>query len=89
MQTKRNAKSQAPALSELRPLDELQRELAHLFPSRGSIDWELRSHRQAYVAAGAIFEIAGRLMAHPDTFKRTALAIGARKIAERTEQQRK
>jgi len=83
MNTHANALPAAPALGELRPLTELQRELAHIFPSRGSLDWEIRRNRREYVSAGAIFEIAGRLMAHPATFERTALAIGARKVAER------
>jgi len=83
METSDKAAPTAPALSELRSLRELQHELAHIFPSRGSLDWEVRANRKAYIAAGAIFEIAGRLMAHPATFERTALAIGARKVAER------
>jgi hypothetical protein len=62
----------------------LQRELAHIFPSQGSLDWEVRVNRREYVAAGAIFEVAGRLLAHPPTFARTALGIGARKVAART-----
>ena len=73
-------------IDELVRLDELQRQLAHIFPSRGSIDWELRMNKAEYVAAGAIVEIAGRLLAHPATFKRTALAIGARKIGARCAQ---
>jgi hypothetical protein len=81
METIDRAVPATPALSELRPLRELQRELAHVFPSRGSLDWEVRAHRHEYVAAGAIFEVAGRLMAHPPTFARVALEIGARKVA--------
>jgi len=73
----------SPTLSELRPIRELQRELAHIFPTPGSLDWELRAHRREYIQAGAVFEVAGRLMAHPVIFGRVALEIGARKMAVR------
>ena len=75
--------SSSPRLGELKPIAELQAELAHVFPRQGSIDWELRMHRREYVEAGALFEIGGRLMAHPPTFEKVALAIGRRKVAER------
>ena len=62
---------------------ELQQLLAKQFPSAGSMEWQVRTHRAEYVRAGAIFEIAGRLMAHPPTFQRVALEIGARLVAAR------
>lgn len=74
-----------PALSELVPIRQLQRELANVFPTQGSLDWELRVNRREYVQAGAIYEVAGRLLAHPARFANTALAIGARKIAARAD----
>jgi len=70
----------APALAELITMRELQQQLANIFPSAGSLEWEVRRNRSEYVRAGAIFEIAGRLMAHPPTFQRVALEIGARKV---------
>jgi hypothetical protein len=73
----------APQLSELVPMRALQSELAHIFPSQGSLDWEVRQHRSEYISGGAIFEVAGRLLAHPPTFKRIALAIGQRRLATR------
>lgn len=83
--TQRSSKkvSQPPA-SELRPLTELQKELEHLFPSLESLRWELRQQRELYVQAGAIFEIGRKIFAHPETFRRVALEIGARRIAGRT-----
>lgn len=65
-------------LAELMPLAELQIKLSHIFPSISSLEWHLRQNRSAYMEAGAIFEIAGRLLAHPTTFKRVALEIGTR-----------
>ncbi len=73
------------ALRDLVPVRDLQRELANVFPSQGSLDWELRTHRREYVAGGAIFEVAGRLMAHPATFAKVALSIAARKLATRAD----
>lgn len=79
----RLAASDAVKLSELVPIGELQRELSNIFASRGSLDWELRVHREQYIAAGAVFEIAGRLLAHPATFRRVALEIGADRLVRR------
>lgn len=72
-----------PRLDELVPVRELQPMLARLFPTQGSLDWELRMHRREYIIGGALYEIAGRLLAHAPTFERIALAIGARKLTER------
>ena len=74
---------QSPALSELVPVKNLQRSLPNVFPTRGALDWELRVHRAEYVRAGALFEVAGRLVAHPATFERVALEIARRKAAAR------
>lgn len=74
---------QSPALSELVPIRELQQQLARVFPTRGALDWELRVHRAEYVRGGAIFVVAGRLVAHPPRFERVALEIASRKVAAR------
>jgi hypothetical protein len=71
-----------PPIGDLKPLPELQRELAHLFPSPAGLEWEIRIHKAEYVAAGAIFKIGRRWLAHPPTFKATTLAIGARRAQE-------
>jgi hypothetical protein len=73
----------APLLNELVPMPKLQKQLVHIFPSMGSLEWHFRQHRKEYIAAGAIVEIAGRLLAHPPTFKYVALDIGKRTLAER------
>ena len=83
----RNSMTQANApgiepidLAELRRIGDLQHELTNVFPSRGSIDWAIRVHRSEFVAARALFEIGGRLMAHPARFKACALEIAARTV---------
>lgn len=74
-----------PSLGELVPLSKLRGdiEIARIFPGEGSLAWEVRQHRTEYVAGGALFELAGRLLAHPPTFKKIALTIGARRLADR------
>ena len=74
-----------PSLGELVPVRTLLEdpEVLRVFPGPGALEWELRQHRREYVAAGAIFEIGRRLLAHPATFKRTALLIGMQRLAER------
>lgn len=84
MNYRRNAKALAQIeLGELRSIEDLQKDLAHIFPSRGSLDWELRTNRREYLKARALFEISGRLMAHPGTFKRVALEIASRRVSVR------
>ena len=71
------------SLSELVPFRDLQRELARQFPSEASLEWHWRQHRREYVGGGAVFEIAGRLLAHPEKFKQIALRIGQRALTAR------
>jgi hypothetical protein len=79
-----------PSLGELVRLKELRADpdIARIFPGEQSLVWEIRQHRAEYVIAGALFEVAGRLLAHPATFKRIALAIGARRLADRIDPNR-
>lgn len=74
----------ASTLAELRTIKQLQEELKHIFPTAGSLDWELRRNRTEYIKAGALFEIAGRLMAHPAVFQSVALALGAKRVEKRS-----
>ena len=72
-----------PRLDELVPLRELHTRLGHLFKSRGSAEWAFRQHREEYIAGGAAFEIAGRLLVAPSAFERVTLEIGRRALAQR------
>jgi hypothetical protein len=74
---------QPPRPDQLVRPRELVEELKDLFPSEGSLEWEIKQHRRDYIAGGALFEIAGRLLAHPQKFRCVALQIGARKLAAR------
>jgi catalase (peroxidase I) len=65
-------------LSELRA----DPDIARIFPGQHSLTWEIRQHRAEYVAGGALFALAGRLLVNPTAFKKIALAIGARKVAD-------
>ena len=82
MAAHRNAKVPKIDLCELRTIAELQQQLAQVFPSIGSLQWELRTNRTQYVRGGALFEISGSLMAHPETFKSIALELAARRAAK-------
>jgi hypothetical protein len=55
----------------------------HLFPSDTSLRWHLRRYREEYVAAGALLEIAGRLVVDPRKFESVLREVGARAAAER------
>lgn len=81
MRMKRNAARST--LGELVRVNKLRndREIAEFFPGPFALQWHLRQCRADYVAAGALFEIAGRLFAHPAKFKECMLAIGARNLA--------
>ena len=54
-----------PPIGELKPVSDLHVELAHLFPSAAGLEWEIRTHKAQYVAAGALLKIGRRWMAHP------------------------
>jgi hypothetical protein len=77
------AVSDAVKLEEFVPMDQLQLKLSNIYQSRGSLEWAWRKHREQFISGGAVFEIAGRLLAHPATFARVALEIGADRLARR------
>jgi hypothetical protein len=75
----------APRLDELVQARELHKSecVSKVFSTAGRVEWELRMHRRDYIEGGALFEIGGRLMVHPERFSKVALSIGARKAAGR------
>jgi hypothetical protein len=78
-----SASRESPKVEELVRMAALQDIVSDLFPSAGSLEWELRKHRMDYIRGGALYEIAGRLLAHPARFRAIALELGARRLAVR------
>jgi hypothetical protein len=61
-------------------LTQFQEANASIFPTEHSIRWYVRTHRRELLEAGALTEIAGRLLIAPQAFATTAAAIGRRKL---------
>ncbi|MBL0919365.1 MAG: hypothetical protein IBJ14_11725 [Hydrogenophaga sp.] len=71
-----------PALSELEKLPAYRERREHVFPSRHSLEWFLRLHRQGLVESGALLKVQGQWFAVPDRFDAYVIADGA-KAAQR------
>ncbi len=56
----------------------------HLFPTDTSLRWHLRRYRERYIAAGALLEIAGRLVVDPLKFESVLREVGQRVAADRS-----
>jgi hypothetical protein len=52
-----------------------------LFPSDAALNWHLRRHRDAYVAAGALLKICDRWFCDPPRFEAILREIGQRTAA--------
>jgi uncharacterized membrane protein (UPF0136 family) len=72
-----------PRISELKQAEETQAELADLFPTVGSMGWFEKQHKRELIAGGALYMIAGRLLRLPSAYRRVALEVGSRALAER------
>lgn len=72
-----------PRLDELVTLQELQQRLERHFPSLGSLQWYVRTHRQSLIEERAMFEVARRVLVHPVRFDAAVLKIGAQRYASR------
>lgn len=72
-----------PPLEELVRLGDLQGQMENVFPTRGSLEWELKCRRDAYIERGALVEIAGRMLAHPARFKRIAVELAQERTLRR------
>jgi hypothetical protein len=71
-------------LADLVPMAELHSKLpTNLYASQDSVEWAYRVHRAQFIAGGAVFLVAGRLLAYPARFARVALEIGAAALARR------
>ncbi len=72
-----------PSLEKLQQLETFQTANAHIFPSVPSLRWFYRQHRAELLKAGAIVELAGRLLVDAPVFAETAMVIGRRAAAKR------
>jgi hypothetical protein len=57
---------------------------AHVFRTKDSMKYFLRTHREELVEAGALVAPAGRLLVHPKRFEAVVQQIGQRMAASRT-----
>jgi hypothetical protein len=80
-----NANMLAPRINELKPLADLHTDdrLQHIFDTANKVAWCYRVNRAEFIQAGAVYEICGRLLAHPERFEQVVLAIGSRTLARR------
>ena len=79
------SESATPSLESLQQLEAFQAANAHVFPSVPSLRWFYRQHRQELTQAGAVVELAGRLLINAPVFAAQAVAIGARSASARAE----
>ena len=83
--TKPRSEIVSPSLESLQQLEAFQAANAHVFPSVPSLRWFYRQHRQELTQAGAVVELAGRLLINAPVFAAQAVAIGARAASARAE----
>lgn len=55
-------------LEDLRRPPEYQQARAHVFPSRGSIEWYIRVHRDKLLRAKALLKVGGQVFVHAERF---------------------
>jgi hypothetical protein len=66
----------APSLAELVSREDYQLANAHLFPSGPSLNWFIRRHRPELLRAGALLELAGRLVIDAQRFSEVVREVG-------------
>lgn len=53
-------------LSALLTVADYQQRRQHIFPSRASFDWQLKTHREGLAKCGGLVVLAGSLYLHPE-----------------------
>src|SRR5688572_28552731 len=76
-----------PSLDSLQQLEAFQAANAHVFPSVPSLRWFYRLHRAELVKAGAVVELAGRLLVNAPVFAAKAVEIGRKAASARSDSQ--
>ena len=65
-------------LLRLKPLQDYGAKRVHVFPSKTSMDWFLRQHKQSLIKGGALFMICTRWFVDPERFDAYVLDEGRR-----------
>ena len=68
------------ALNNLLSMDDYQKSRNHIFPSRGSLDWFIRIHREALMELNALSWPTRRLMVTELAFDNAILIIGQKAL---------
>lgn len=68
------------ALNNLLSMDDYQKSRNHIFPSRGSLDWFIRIHREALMELNALSWPTRRLMVNELAFDNAILIIGQKAL---------
>jgi hypothetical protein len=71
------------AFADLRERAVYQQENVHVYPSRASLNWAIRTNRQRLVEAGAIVELSGKVFVVPSRFEAEMLKIGTENVVKR------
>lgn len=66
----------SPTLDDFVDMQDLLPSVEQTFPTKDSLGWFIRRHRDTLVEAGALIVITGRLRFHPQRFKEVAVEIG-------------
>lgn len=71
------------SLGNLQSLESFQEANSHVFPSVPSLRWFFRRNRDDLLKAGAVVELAGRLLINAPVFSELAVTIGSKTASER------
>ena len=71
-------------LLRLKALQEYAAERAHVFPSKTSMQWFVRQHKETLITVGALLMISGRWFVDPEKFDSYILAEGNRAASARS-----
>jgi len=62
------------------PLRDMQDEAKTFFPSEHSFRWFIRNHRENLAKAGAMIQVANRLLFKPEAFVAYVIKDGAERV---------
>lgn len=73
----------APSLDSLYCLEDYQRQNSKIFSSLNSLRWFITANRGELLEAGALVQLAGRVLIDGPRFTQTTLEIGRRRAVQR------